>query len=540
MTTNQSASLAVGGELKRELHFMEPQAPQTCGAEAPSANSGFFTVPDRPIGLAALEARLREDLERLCLPTPAWLARSDDDPVLDVAIVGAGQAGLAAAAALRLIGVDRIRIFDRNPPGREGPWLTHARMQTLRSPKHLLGPALELPSLTFRAWYEAQYGKPAWEALDRIERPHWQHYLNWFRTVLALPVTNQAYVENIRAGATTTDGAALIAFDLVTTRADGRCQRQTLNARHLVLATGMDALGGPAIPRVAKNLPRQRWQHSAQAIDFAPWRGQRLGVVGGGDAALDAAATALEAGVAQVDVFVRAADFSRINYWKAFAHIGHYNGWRALSAQARQPLLDFLKRQKTPPARGTVQRLARFDNVRLHFNSPVQQLALSTDGAIALSTPHATYALDHLIFATGYCTDLSLRPELAQLAPHIRWWHERTPPHPADFALDGFPETSEDFSLIARDPAACPILAQVHLFTGAALMSQGKLSGDIPGIGFGATTLARGIAARLYAADFPRQLSAVQAYDELEVRGDEWARIRVDHPLMTNTPRNKS
>jgi len=496
-----------------------------------------MTTPHRPAeaaaGLAALEARLHEDMERLCLPTPAWLARAADDPVLDVAIVGAGQAGLAAAAALRLIGVDRVHVFDRSPPGREGPWLTHARMQTLRSPKDLVGPALALPSLTFRAWYEARFGKPAWETLGRIERPHWQQYLNWFRKVLALPVSNDAPVTAIREhGTVDATTAPLIAFDVVTTDATGKRQQQTRHARHLVLATGMDALGGPAIPAVAQALPRQRWQHSAETIDFARWRGKRLGVVGGGDSALDAAATALEAGVAQVDVFVRAADFSRINYWKAFAHIGHYNGWRALSAQARQPLLDFLKRQATPPAQGTVQRLARFDNVRLHFNSPVRELTVATNGAIALTTPHDRYALDHVIFATGYCTDLSLRPELAHLAPHIRWWHEREPPHVADFALAGFPETADDFSLVARDPATCPALAQVHLFTGAALMSQGKLTGDIPGIGFGATKLALGIAARLYAADFAQQLRAVQAYDELEVQGDEWARIRVDHPRV--------
>jgi len=499
---------------------------------------------DRPVatvdaGLAELEARLREDLERLCLPAPAWLVRADDDPVLDVAIVGAGQAGLAAAAALRLLGIARIRVFDRSAPGHEGPWLTHARMQTLRSPKHLVGPALELPSLTFRAWYEAQFGRTAWDALDRIERPHWQQYLNWFRAVLALPVTNRAQVEDIRGDlipGAAPDAPPLVAFDVASVNDDGSVARQTLRARHLVLATGMDALGGPAVPNIAQALPRQRWQHSSEAIDFAHWRGQRLGVIGGGDSALDAAATALEAGAAQVDVFVRADDFSRVNYWKAFAHIGHYNGWRALSAQARQPLLDFLKRQKTPPARGTVQRLARFDNVRLHFNSPVSALAVAADGAITLATPHDTYALDHLIFATGYRTDLALRPELARFAPHIRWWHERAPAHQAGFALDGFPETADDFSLIARDAgigaSACPVLAQVHLFTGAALMSQGKLTGDIPGIGFGAAKLAQGIAARLYAADFARQCRAVQAYDELEVQGDEWARIRVDHPRV--------
>jgi len=177
-----------------------------------------------------------------------------------------------------------------------------------------------------------------------------------------------------------------------------------------------------------------------------------------------------------------------------------------------------------------VERVRVFDNVRLHFNSAVRQLAVADDGAIILTTAWASYALDHLIFATGYCTDLKLRPELAAFAPHIRWWCERDLSHQAGFSLHGFAETADDFSLIARDPAVCPTLAQVHLFTGAALMSQGKLVGDIPGVGYDATKLAEGIAARLYAADFAQQLRAVQAYDEREVQGDEWARIRVDPP----------
>jgi len=44
MTTGQSASLAARGEVKRGSYFMEPKAPQTCGGEAPTAGSGFFTT----------------------------------------------------------------------------------------------------------------------------------------------------------------------------------------------------------------------------------------------------------------------------------------------------------------------------------------------------------------------------------------------------------------------------------------------------------------------------------------------------------------
>jgi len=54
--------------------------------------------------------------------------------VLDVAVVGAGMAGLAAASALNLSGV-RAQVFERTEPGREGrregPWLDYAPINRL-------------------------------------------------------------------------------------------------------------------------------------------------------------------------------------------------------------------------------------------------------------------------------------------------------------------------------------------------------------------------------------------------------------------------
>ena len=102
-------------------------------------------------GLAALERRLARDLECLGWPARAWMPvrTHAGEPVLDVAIIGGGQAGLAAAAALAQQGI-RAVVFDRAPAGSEGPWATTARMETLRSPKELTGPALGLPALTFR------------------------------------------------------------------------------------------------------------------------------------------------------------------------------------------------------------------------------------------------------------------------------------------------------------------------------------------------------------------------------------------------------
>jgi cation diffusion facilitator CzcD-associated flavoprotein CzcO len=144
-------------------------------------------------GLAAHEAQVARDLELLTLPPPNWPAEAtgpQGEPVLDVLVAGAGMYGIAATAALTFKGLRNILMIDRAPAGQEGPWITYARMETLRSPKHLPGVALGIPSLTFRAWYEARFGAAAWEALYKIPNAAWQDYLLWVRRVLGLPVRN--------------------------------------------------------------------------------------------------------------------------------------------------------------------------------------------------------------------------------------------------------------------------------------------------------------------------------------------------------------
>ena len=127
-----------------------------------------------PKGLLHLEQRLHQELELLNLPPKSWMPtlEQDGETLLPVVIVGGGMAGLCAAAALRFQGVPSM-ILDQAPAGLEGPWATTARMETLRSPKELTGPALGIPSLTFRAWFVAQFGDQEWEALDKNPRLQW-------------------------------------------------------------------------------------------------------------------------------------------------------------------------------------------------------------------------------------------------------------------------------------------------------------------------------------------------------------------------------
>ena len=124
-------------------------------------------LPPIAASLHELKILVRRDLAFTDYPAHPWVpARHHHGRrVLDVAIIGGGQGGLATAFGLMREKITKIEVFDRAAPGQEGPWVTFARMLTLRTPKHVTGPDLGLPSLTPRAWYEAKFGRAAWATL---------------------------------------------------------------------------------------------------------------------------------------------------------------------------------------------------------------------------------------------------------------------------------------------------------------------------------------------------------------------------------------
>jgi cation diffusion facilitator CzcD-associated flavoprotein CzcO len=467
---------------------------------------------DAPVGLEALEARLRRDLALLELPGPSWVPRreADGQPVVDVVIQGGGMCGLAIAAALRLQGVDNLRVLDRAPTGAEGPWVTWARMETLRSPKHLAGPALGLPALTFRAWHEAQFGEHGWDALGKIPRTQWMDYLVWYRRVMGIPVENGVAVTLLRPRAD----------DLVAVETD---VAGTILARHVVLATGRDGLGGPYVPPLVQGIDRRFWAHSAEEIDFAALAGRRVGVVGAGASAMDNAATALEAGAASLDMFVRRAALPRVNKFTGFGSQGVVHGFAALPDDWKWRFLHHALGAQTPPPRDSTQRVARHPNARLHLGSPVTALAVQ-DGALRVETPRGSHPLDFLIFATGFRVDLASRPELALIAPHVRFWRDRFTPPPGleNVELATSPDLAPDFAFQEKVPGSCPALARIHAFNYPSTLSHGKLTGDIPAVSAGAQRLAIALTRHLFVAEREQQFARLVAYDTPELLGDEW------------------
>jgi cation diffusion facilitator CzcD-associated flavoprotein CzcO len=470
--------------------------------------------PSVAIDLPRLEARLRQDLEWLELPAKSWVPerRVAGRRVHDVVIVGAGMAGLAASWMLKRLGVANHVLLDRAEAGREGPWITYARMDTLRSPKQLTGPAAGLPALTFRAYYEARFGRPAWDTLGKIPRTLWMEYLVWYRRVLDLPVRNLVSVESVRP----------FSDDLLEISVAGSGEAPLL-ARHVVLATGRDGLGGPFVPGFAGTIARDRWAHSADDIDFAALAGRRVAVVGAGASAMDNAATALENGAARVDLLVRRADIPRINKFTGIGSQGVIHGFAGLSDEWKWRFLDYALSAQTPPPRDSVLRVTRHADAHVHLSSPVVAAEMSGN-VVLLRTPGKSHLVDFVIFATGFGVDPARRAELADFARHIALWRDIHPEMAADAngELGASPYLGDGFEFTERVPGNCLTLGRLHCFNYPSTLSHGKLSGDIPAISEGADRLARAIARRLFVDDREKHFSSLVAYDMPEILGDEW------------------
>ena len=467
-------------------------------------------------GLAALEARARRDLQSLNYPPADWVPQSkgpDGAAVLDVLVIGAGMCGQTAAYALLREGVRKLRIIDRELAGSEGPWGTFARMPTLRSPKHLTGPDLGVPSLTFRAWYEAQHGAAGWEKLYKIDRLDWLAYLLWVRGVLALPVENGTELLKLEP-----------AEGLLRAQLRRAGKTETLYARKAVLALGREGSGARRWPRFpsfdpATSAARARVFHSADAIDFAALKGKAVGVLGAGASAFDNAGTALEAGAATVALYARRPVLPQVNRPKWASFPGFMHGFVALDDATRWKFFTAMMEPQVPPPHESVLRCDAHANFRLRLGAPWLDLRPDAQG-VTVSTPQGEMRFDAVVIATGFDVDLLARAEIAAFSPHALTWGERVAADDAArFPEEArFPWLGEAFEMRERRPGDCPALAHLHAFNWGATISHGALAGDIPGLGIGAGRLARGIARSLFVMDTDQHYAAMLAFDEHELK----------------------
>lgn len=423
--------------------------------------------------------------------------------------------GLAAAFALRRLGLSNIRHIDRRPPGLEGPWLTYARMRTLRSPKHLTGPSIGMANLTFRAWWEAQ-GRD-WETLDRIERQDWMAYLIWYAQITGARVENGVALHGI---VPETDGIRL--------QMQGQGgDTETLTARRLVLATGREGQARARVPKVLEPYLGAGVLHSSDDIDFAAFKDKRVAVLGLAASAFDNAATALEAGAASVTLIGRADAMPRLNKMKQTVYPGFTHGFADLPDPDKLALLDHVAQQRIAPPRASVLRISSDPRVRLVLGAEVTG-AENNAGAIRLATAQGVIEADLVILGTGFAIDLDAPSELTAIAPGIERWGDRVAEATGEWA--DFPYLGPGFELRGRDGA--PDLGRIHCFTHTAQLSLGNLANDIPAVSEGADRLARAIAASLFVEDRDHHRQRLFDYAEPELLGDEWPGLQAwDPPL---------
>lgn len=457
--------------------------------------------------LADLEAQVRADLAKTAHPDTAWLAPKtapDGRPALDVLIVGSGQSGLAIGFGLLRSQVTNILIVDKAKAGREGPWLTYARMPTLRSPKHFTGPDLDIPSLTYQSWHEAMFGKDDWQKLDRILRQHWADYLTWFRRVTGVPVRNACDVLDIAPAA---DGLLAATVQC----ADGV---EILHARKIVLATGQEGMGKWTIPAPFDGLPASLCANAADAIDFEALRGKQVVVIGAGASAFDNAATALEAGAHNVTLLCRRAEVQLIQpyLWLTFrgflrhlSDLDDFWRWRFM-----RMILDL--REGFPQA--TYDRCARHRNFRLYEGEPVEA-AHRIGNKVELRTPRGRLNADFVICGTGIDMDFADRPELQKCASNIASWADRYQPPDDERSprLGRFPYLADDYALTERVPGATPWISNIHLFAFASTMSFGASGSSINAMTTAVPKLVHGLTRALFRADVEQHWASLRAYD---------------------------
>jgi FAD-dependent urate hydroxylase len=466
--------------------------------------------------LEALARRVHDEQSLFEYPTKDWVTPRcgpRGEVVYNVVIVGGGQTGLGIAFGLQRERISGVMVLDANAQGEEGPWMTFARMITLRTLKFLTGPDLGLPSLTFRAWHEAQYGKRSWEELVRIPKDEWMRYLVWFRDTLRLPVRNDVHLGRIEPR-----------DDLLALHLRTQAGPEIALTRKLVLATGLEGAGVRRVPGFVRDkLPRETWAHTSDAIDFSILAGRRVAVIGGGASAFDNAATALEHGAERVDVFIRRPDLPVANSYRALESTGFWRNFGDMPDAHRWRFMCHLLSLPMPPPQDTLQRTLKHTNVVLHFSSPVLDTE-TVAGGIRLRATKASHAADFLILGTGFGIDLHARPEFAELAGHVALWGDRytPPPEEADPAAALYPYVGPHFELLEKRPGSLPALRNVHLFNAGSLVSMGPVAGGLNGMPFGIPRLIAGISRDLFRSELDTLFTEFASYDA----PDAWEAVR--------------
>ncbi|MDL4842296.1 FAD/NAD(P)-binding protein [Aquibacillus rhizosphaerae] len=468
------------------------------------------------MSLQTLNEQVKTDLSYLDFGGVDWVRPTThtEGHVYDAVIVGGGQSGLATAFGLLRERVSNILVIDENPEGFEGPWETYARMVTLRTPKQLTSIDLGIPSLTFRSWWETQFGQESWKAIDKIPRGDWMNYLRWYREVLDLPIINEVKLKLIDP---INKGIHRLHIDGPGAPSD------TILARKVILATGIQGGGEWHVPpMISKKLPKSLYAHTSNPINFDALKGKKIAILGGGASAFDNANFALSGGVAEAHVFVRRKEMPRINPIRQMEGSGIIDRFHTLSDSDKYAAIAHFFKHNQPPTNDTFERASSWPGFQLHLGTPWHDVEPTGQGAL-VTTPKGKFTFDFLIVSTGLLTDPALRPELKLVNNDIARWGDvyKAPEEIANSVLDAHPYLSPGFAFLSRTEKGKQNLHGLFAFNYSALISCGISASALSGMRFGVPKLVSAIADQLFLDDREEILKNFFEYNDIEFVG-EW------------------
>lgn len=465
-------------------------------------------LPDASTRLEWLTQRVQHDLDILSYPKDEWVVprrHPQGHHVYEVVIIGGGQCGLTTAFGLLRERVSNILVLDRMPAGREGPWTTYSRMWTLRSPKHVTGPDLGLPSLAPRSWFEAVYGEAGWDVLDKWPRRDWQAYLDWYRQALSLPVRNDACMSGF-----TPEG------NLLRVAIDGA---DPIYCRKLVLATGLEGMGDWHVPDIVRNgLPRTAWTLCTEDVDSRRWKDQSIALLGAGATGWDRAADLLELGARSVTMFMRRRQILTANPFRYTEKAGFLRHYASMNDADKWRWMRTIFTFGQPPTQDGVNRCAAFSNFTLHGGATWTAARETPQGIEITASDGSVETFDHLFIGCGFSPDAAGRTELASIAGRIKTWRDayEPPPDQPDPWLLGFPYLGRDLSFVEKEPGVAPFLKNVHCFNYGATVTNAHSGGSLSGIRYGIEPLIHGITWGLWCADESRHFQVVERWSDVD------------------------
>jgi lysine/ornithine N-monooxygenase len=380
----------------------------------------------------------------------------------DVVILGAGPYGLAAGSHLRAIkGLD-VRVFG------DPMWFWKSQMPAgmlLRSSweaSHLSDPN---SAFTLDA-YRSQSGN---HMASPISLEKFVDYGLWFQQ-RALPDLDRRKIRSIQLGA----GGFRLSLE------DG----EEFQSKRVVIAAGIHAFAWR--PPVFSKLPSSLVSHTSEHPDFSRFAGKRIGVIGGGQSALESAALLHEAG-ADVEVIIRAPQLKWLGWKHRIQSLGPiskiFYSWTDVGPAGISRIVsspDLLKRlprelqtrlrkRSIRPA-GASWLPARLAKVPLTTGRSVVSATQLGESLRLKLDDGSERSVDHVLLGTGYRVDVTRYDFLAaDIVARLR-------------QSDGFPDLGPGFE------SSVPGL---HFLGAPAGWSYGPLMYFVSGTKYAASTLSR-------------------------------------------------